>query len=123
MLSYHESSFAGNGLYLEDSIILLDNWRQWADHVLNVRPVGVGVSHDCFGWVCDGAVVNATRGFAMIAVAVFLAIGQWQHAVPAEIVDFLSNIKVRYIKYTDSQSRLVAGLVDSAINNKTNRSI
>jgi len=123
MLSYHESSFAGNGLYLEDSIILLDNWRQWADHVLNVRPVGVGVSHDCFGWVCDGAIVNATRGFAMIAVAVFLATGQWQHAVPAEIVDFLSNIKVRYIKYTDSQSRLVAGLVDSAINNKTNRSI
>ena len=123
MLSYQESSFAGKGLYLEDSLLLFDNWRQWADHVLNIRPVGVGVSHDCFGWVCDGAMINATRGFAMIAVAVFLGAGQWQHAVPAEIVDFLSKIKVKYIRYVNSQSRMVASLVDSAVNNKTNRSV
>ena len=70
MLNYGEGCFAGSGVYLEDALLLLDNWRQWPDHVLSIRPVGVGVPHDCFGWACDGAVINATRGFAMVAVAI-----------------------------------------------------
>ena len=88
-----------------------------------MRLKGVGIAQDTFGWVCDGAILNATRGFAMIAVAIYAASGRWQREVPSEVVSFLSNIKVKYIKFSNTQSRVVAGLVDSAINSKTNRSL
>ena len=74
MLSYDESSFAGQGVYLEDALLVLGNWELWSDSVICVRPKGVGIAHDTFGWVCDGAIINATRGFAMIAVAIFAAV-------------------------------------------------
>ena len=124
MLSYDESSFAGQGVYLEDALLLLDNWHSWSDSVICVRPKGVGVCNEPFGWVCDGAIINATRGFAMIAVAFFAAAsGRWHGEVPSEVEEVLSNIKAKYIKFSNAQSRVVAGLVDSAINSKTNRSI
>ena len=128
MLSYAEASFSGEGLYLEDALDLLLSWHQLPDSTLHIRPRTVqseGLDHG--GWVCDGAVANATRGFAMVALAAFAAMpasgGKAPVPVPVEVVDLLSNIKVKYNKYSSTQARVVAGLVDSAINSRVNRSI
>ena len=123
MLSYDDKSFAGNGVYLTDALDVMDNWRQLPDHRLHVRPKGNSTPLDEFGWMCDGAVINGTRGFAMVALAIFSVVGQWQRSVPAEVLDLLTNIKVKYTKHNTTQSRLVASLVDSVINNKVNRSM
>ena len=120
MLSYEESSFAGKGMYLDD--VLLLSMEQLSGNVLAVRPKGHGACLDCFGWACDGAVVNATRGFFLIGLALFI-VGQWQHEVPTEAVDLLSNIKVKYTKHPSMQARVVSNLVKSAVNSRVNRSI
>ena len=91
---------------------------------IEVRPVGPNTPQSQFGWACDGAVVNSTRGFALTALALFI-VGQWQQsdgAVHHEIIETLADIKVKYTKHKDMQARLVQGLVDSAVN-KVNRSI
>ena len=67
--------------------------------MLNLRPKGHGASLDTFGWACDGVLVNATRGFAMVALTMFI-VGQWQHEVPTVVVDLRSDMKVTYMKFT-----------------------
>ena len=62
------------------------------------------------------------RGFALIGLALFI-VGQWQHEVPTEAVDVLSNIKVKYTKHASMQALVVSNLVESAVNSRVNRSI
>ena len=92
--------------------------------MIEVRPIGPSTPQSQFGWACDGAVVNSTRGFALTALALFI-VGQWQQssAVPPEIIEALVDIKVKYTKHKDMQSRVVASLIESAVNNRVNRSI
>ena len=109
-------------MYLDDALLLIKSMEQLSGSVLAVRPKGHGASLDCFGWACDGALVNATRGFALFALALFI-VDQWEHEVPTEAVDLLSNIKVKYTKHASMQARVVSNLVESAVNSRVNRSI
>ena len=108
-------------MHLSGALLLLESMDELSNHVLTVRPKGQGASLDAFGWACDGALVNAARGFALIGLALFI-VGQWQHDVPTEALDLLSNIKVKYKTHASIQAHVVSNLVESALNSNANRS-
>jgi hypothetical protein len=133
MLMFTEDSFPGNGVYLQDALMMLEQrGLEEFDHVITVRPQTASQDLSCFGWVPDGAIVNGTRSFALSVLAMYSLVGHWAdvtHAsawpgeVPAAIGAKLSAVKCKYVRRENMQDRVLSNLVESAVNNKTNRSI
>ena len=136
-LAFMEDAYPGQGVYLSDAILILEQ-RGLQDIMngLTVRPISAGRDLSLFGWMPDGSIVNGTRAFALSVLALFSIVGhwqpelqrwpkefKWQGPVPAKVLDVLQKVKCKYVRHDNLQSRVLANLIETAVNSKTNRSI
>ena len=102
MLNYSPRAFLGQGLYTSDAIV----WLQHATFPLkvprlDVSPVAVATGTDLsnFGWATEGAMVNSTVAFALIACALFAVVMNRQ--IPESVRSVLQDIPTLYAKEAD----------------------
>ena len=111
MLNYSEHAFHGGGMYVGDAIM-------WLRHVelpmdlkrIDVQPCRVmsdqaygGPGKDSagplasFGWAADGAMVNSTVIFALVALALYAVVKDC--TIPPAIVESLSVIRTMFTRH------------------------
>ena len=137
MLAFSEEAYPGQGVYLSDALLLLEQRgiEEFEGQVIFVRPVAAMQDLSYFGWMPDGSIANGTRAFALSVLAMYSLVGRWVcnnqwseglhwvGDIPVAIGTLLSKIKCKYIRHDNLQNRVLSNLVESAVNSKTNRSI
>ena len=122
MLSFHESSYAANGLYLGDAKMLLSSqgFMGLKARVIHVRP-RTGQKQTVFGWEPDGAMINSTYSFIYSSIIIY----HLKHAISVmqPLAHFLQNIPVIYNKCANNEQRIIQSLVDSAAQRYANRTV
>jgi hypothetical protein len=123
-LSFAAVSYPANGIYIADSIMLLEtvSLTSLVNKCISVRPRSSFVNKLCtFGWEVDGAVVNGAYAFVLSALAFHGLISSTP--CPKPLSTALGSIHVVYKKHDDNQARLLSNLVESAAQRLASRTI
>ena len=120
MLSYDKASYAGNGLFLADAKVLLqqEGFHGLERTTLAVKP-RAGAKMSCFGWEVDGAIANSAYAFALTSIVAYSVIVKC--TLPQPLAQLLQSMSVHFIKHESSESRLLQNLADSAVQRHSNR--
>ena len=146
-LSFAESGYPGQGVYLGDAILILEQrgLQDLSNTTITVRPCAAGADLSRWGWMPDGSIANGSKAFALSALALFSVAGRWQHdqfcrgdpekptpwpadlkwsgLVPEKVCKALQEVSAQFVKHDNLQARVLSNLIETAVNSKTNRSI
>ena len=134
-INFGPKGFHGGGMYVTDAIV----WLQQFDGHSSLELLGRLVvapalapgstflpgtdehSLSAFGFGADGAMVNGTYLFALVALVLF-AVEQGT-TVPPLLVTFLQAIPVQQKRADSTSARMVESMVTSAVQSTLNRSM
>ncbi len=123
MLSFDESAFPGNGVYLADAITVLEGtpWSTLFSKTISILPrsSSAGTGLHCFGWEPDGAVINGVYSF--IASAMVCCAGMEGMTLPTLLKRRLAAIGASFTMYESDSARLVSNLVETQAQRFANR--
>jgi hypothetical protein len=123
-LSFTETSFPGEGIYLGDTFVTLGASSLLAllARTIQVRPRAQQLGRlTCFGWECDRPMVNGVISF-IIGSPCGLGVCT-RAAFAAAFVRALGKISATYTKHDHNSNRLLQSLVDSEAMRFANRTI
>ena len=78
-------------------------------------------SLSAFGFGADGAMVNGTYLFALVALVVFAVVQET--IIPSLLVKFLQAIPVQHVRADSASARMVESMVTSAVQSTVNRTM
>jgi len=122
-LSYNAEGFPGAGMYLADSIVLLESTKMSSllSKTVEVRPRSTGQQLFCFGWEADGAIVNGAYIFVFTSLAAYALCHRKR--IPQPMAQALGQTSTTYKTNLNNEQRLLSNLVESQAQKFANRPI
>ena len=120
-LSFGQEAYPGNGMYVQDSIVLLDSTSlsTLMAKTISIRPVS-GAKPTTFGWMADGAVINGTYCFMFSALVMYAVLHG--EVIPQPMARALSTISAVFKNHVNAQHRICSSLIESQAQRYANRS-
>ena len=113
-LDYEPVSYHGEGIYLQDAIMLMKSMKlsTLMAKTIELRPKA-GARPAAFGWQPDGAFINSSLCFVMTSLVSYSVLHPASE-IPQSLARALGHISVFYKKHDNLQARLLNNLVESA---------
>ena len=111
-MSFTENAIPGKCMYLNDVFakLVASSLIALLGKTIQVRPRQLG-RLTCFGWECDGAMVNGVISFIMSALVAWACVHE--QPLPQPLARALGKISATYTKHDNNSNRLLQSLVDS----------
>ena len=120
-LAFDQEAYPGNGMYVQDSIVLLGSTSlsSLMAKTIELRLVS-GAKPATFGWMADGAVINGSLCFMFSALVMYAVLHN--EILPQPLARALSCIKALYKNHSNTQQRICSSLIESQAQRYANRS-